>query len=96
MPLEWGRPERVHELLGEAFDLEIEERLDLRGAERGGVLADVLPGFGPLKTLLEASDEDRREQIHRTFVDSFASMFGSADGTIRHPREYLLVTGTRR
>jgi SAM-dependent methyltransferase len=97
MPLEWGRPERVHELLGDAFDLDIEENVSVYEAPSAEEYWQTFsPGFGPLKTLLEASDEDRREEIHRTFVDAFASQFGSADGTIRHPREYLLVTGTRR
>ncbi|MGH8909859.1 MAG: hypothetical protein ACRD0K_26035 [Egibacteraceae bacterium] len=39
--------------------------------------------------------EDRREELHRTYVDFFESRYRSK-GEIVQPREYLLVIGTRR
>lgn len=51
--------------------------------------------YGPAKTLAESLDDDRREEFHRTWVDFFEGEY-RADGRIVHPREYLLVSGTRR
>jgi len=96
-PLDWGRPEHVKQLLGDAFDLQIEERVspyDAPSAEE--YWATFSPSFGPLKTLLENSDEAKQEEVHRAFVDGFTAQFGLPDGSIRHTREYLLVTGTRK
>jgi hypothetical protein len=38
---------------------------------------------------------DRREDLHRAWVDFFETNYRS-DGEILHTREYLLVTGRRR
>ena len=54
------------------------------------------PAFGPVKTLLETLDEDGRRNVHDTFVGWLEDNFASADGSIAHRREYLLVLGTRR
>jgi len=97
MPLDWGRPEHVRELLGDAFDLEIEERsstFEIGSAEE--YWTRFSPAFGPVKTLLETLDEDGREKVHRTFVSWLEDNFGSPGGSIAHRREYLLITGTRR
>jgi hypothetical protein len=50
--------------------------------------------YGPTKTLADSLG-DRREELHRTWVDFFESNYG-ANGRIAHTREYLLVLGTRR
>jgi ubiquinone/menaquinone biosynthesis C-methylase UbiE len=96
MPLDWGRPEHVRELLGDAFDLEIEERVTTHEEESAEEYWDNFsPSFGPLKTMLETADDARRAEIRDAFME-FASRYTSADGQIRHTREYLLITGTRR
>ena len=51
--------------------------------------------FGPVRTLAATLEEDRREELHQTWVDFFESGY-RADGGIVYPREWLLVTGTRR
>jgi ubiquinone/menaquinone biosynthesis C-methylase UbiE len=95
-PLDWGRPERVQELLGDAFDLEIEKRVTTHGAASAQEYwDDFSPSFGPLKTMLETADEARRAEIREAFLE-FAARYASADGEIRHDREYLLITGARR
>jgi SAM-dependent methyltransferase len=97
MPLDWGRPERVQELLGDAFDLEIEERSTTHEAESAAEYwDDFSPNFGPLKTLSDTLDDEGREELRRTFVEFLESSFGSPGGEIRHKREYLLISGTRR
>lgn len=96
-PLDWGRPDRVQELLGDAFDLDVEERVSTWGADSAEEYWQKFsPGFGPLKTLLENSDDAKRAEIHDAFIDYLESSFGTPGGAISHGREYLLVTGTRR
>ena len=95
-PLDWGRPEHVEELLGEAFDLEFDKRtstLSIESSEEYWQL--FVANFGPLKTLVESLDDERREELHRAWVDLFETRYRH-DGSIEHPREYLLVLGTRR
>lgn len=48
-----------------------------------------------MKTLAESLDDDRREEFHRTYVEFFETNYRS-DGGIEYPREWLLVSGTRR
>ena len=96
-PLDWGRPEHVQELLGEAFDLQIEERqstFEIGSAEE--YWTKFSPAFGPVKTLLETLDEDGRAKVHDAFTGWLDENFASAGGGIAHKREYLLTTGTRR
>ena len=96
-PLEWGRREYVQQLLGDAFDLQIEERvspLEQPGAEE--YWTKFSPAFGPCKTLLETLDDEGRAKVHDTFVGWLDDNYASSDGSIVHPREYLLITGTRK
>jgi SAM-dependent methyltransferase len=96
-PLDWGRPDHVRDLLGDAFDLEIEERVsvyEMPSAE--DYWTKFSPAFGPCKTLLETLDDEGRQKVHDTFVGWLDDTFRSSDGTIAHNREYLLITGTRR
>src|SRR3954447_9863966 len=61
-PLDWGRPERVHELLDGAFDVRVEERSSPMEADSPEEYWDrFAPSFGPVKTLLENSDDERKE-----------------------------------
>ena len=97
-PLDWGRPEYVEGLLGDAFDLEIEERTSVfEQPSAEGYWTKFSPAFGPCKTLLETMDDEGRMKVHDAFVgwldDNFSS---SPGGAITHPREYLLITGTRK
>ena len=51
--------------------------------------------YGPTKTLADSLDDERREELHRDWVEFFETNH-RANGGIVHPREYLLVRGTRR
>jgi SAM-dependent methyltransferase len=96
-PLDWGRPEHVQELLGDAFDLQIEEGVSLfEMPSSEAYWTKFSPGFGPCKTLLETLDDEGRRHVHDTFVGWLDDNFSSSDGSITHPREYLLITGTRK
>ena len=94
-PFDWGDERRVRELLGDSFELTLEEHtstLRLPTAEAYWELFST--SYGPTKTLADSLGE-RREELHRAWVDFFESNYRS-DGEIAHTREYLLVLGQRR
>jgi SAM-dependent methyltransferase len=63
-PFEWGRPERVCELLGDAFDLRFETgTTTLRMPNGESVWELFVNGYGPTKTLAASLDPERREQL---------------------------------
>lgn len=94
-PFEWGRPERVTELLGDAFDLKFERGTSYY-REPNGLAAweTFVRGYGPLRALANRLDEATRTTLKEDFVD-FHDSFASALG-ICVPREYQVVIGTRR
>jgi hypothetical protein len=95
-PLDWGKPEHVEEVLDEAFELSFETRTSIDRGESGEALWQFyVENFGPVKTLAESLDDERREEFHRAYVEFFDTNY-SSDGSIVYPREWLLVTGTRR
>jgi SAM-dependent methyltransferase len=94
-PFDWGDEARVRELLGEEFELEIEEHVSTLTVPSGEEYWQLFStSYGPTKTLVESLGE-RREELHRDWVEFFETTYGS-NGEIVHPREYLLVLGTRR
>jgi ubiquinone/menaquinone biosynthesis C-methylase UbiE len=94
--LDWGRQEHVEQLLGDAFDLSFETRTSTDTAESGEAFwRFYIENFGPVKTLAESLDDERREELHRAWVEFFETKYRS-DGAIVYPREWLLVLGTRR
>jgi ubiquinone/menaquinone biosynthesis C-methylase UbiE len=95
-PLDWGKSEYVEELLGDAFDLAFETRTSIDRGESGEAFWQFyVENFGPVKTLAESLDDDRREEFHRTYVEFFETNY-SSNGSIEYPREWLLVSGIRR
>jgi ubiquinone/menaquinone biosynthesis C-methylase UbiE len=94
-PFDWGDEAKVRELLGGAFDLEIEEHVSTFRTESGESYWDLFSSsYGPTKTLADGLG-DRREDLHRDWVEFFESNYAQ-DGEIAHTREYLLVSGIRR
>jgi ubiquinone/menaquinone biosynthesis C-methylase UbiE len=95
-PLDWGNEERVRELLGDAFDLTIEEHVSSLTFESGEEFWQVFSSsFGPVKTLADSLDDDRREEFHQAWVDFFEQNYRT-NGEVTHTRHYLLIEGTRR
>jgi SAM-dependent methyltransferase len=94
-PFDWGDETRLRELLGDAFDLTIEEHVSTLRVPSGEAYWDLFStSYGPTKTLADALG-DRREELHRDWVDFFEQNYRT-NGEIAHTREYLLVLGTRR
>lgn len=94
-PFEWGRPERVRELLGAHFDLAFEHATSFyREPDGRAAWRTFVEGYGPLRTLAGKLDEDNRRALERDFVafhDGFATDLG-----VCVPRDYLVAAGTRR
>jgi SAM-dependent methyltransferase len=96
VPFQWGSEEHVQELLGDAFELDLQRHVShLRVPTGEDYWRLFAMSYGPTKTLAESLDDDRREEFHQVWVDFFESNYRS-DGEIDHDREWLFVYGTRR
>ena len=94
-PFAWGRPERVRELLGEAFDLRFEQGTSFyREPSPAAAWHTFSTGYGPTRTLYESLDEQQRAALKRDFI-AFHADFTNELG-ICVPREYCITIGTRR
>ncbi len=94
-PFDWGDRSVVADLLGETFDLTVEEDTSTLTLDSGETYWKLFStSYGPTKTLAHSLG-DRREELHRAWVDFFETNY-RANGEIVHPREYLLVLGRRR
>ncbi len=94
-PFDWGDETKVRELLGGAFELELEEHVSVFRTESGESYWELFSSsYGPTKTLADGLG-DRRDELHRDWVEFFESNY-RVNGEIEHPREYLLVSGIRR
>ena len=94
-PFAWGDEARVTELLGEAFELQLEEHVSTLRVPSGEAYWELFStSYGPTKTLADSLGE-RREDLHRDWVEFFETNYRE-NGEIAHTREFLLVLGTRR
>ncbi len=94
-PFDWGREEYVTGLLGEAFEFEFAEGNSLQTGESGEEIWQLfVTSYGPTKMLADSLEPERREELHRTWVEFFEGY--RVNGAISQPRQYLVVLGTRR
>ena len=94
-PFDWGDEARVTELLGDAFELDLEEHVSTLRVPSGEAYWELFStSYGPTKTLADGLG-DRREDLHRDWVEFFESNYRD-NGEIAHTREFLLVLGKRR
>ena len=94
-PFDWGDEARVTELLGDAFELEFELHDSPHRCESAEWHWELFStSYGPTKTLTENLDDDRREELHRNWVDHYEGL-RQGDEVVQS-REYLLVTGRRK
>jgi SAM-dependent methyltransferase len=92
---DWGREDYVRELLGADYDLEFADGDSTLEAESGEAVWQLFSTeFGPIKTLVDSLDEERREQLHREFVKLHE--VSRTDRGIAWSRTYLLTLGTRK
>jgi SAM-dependent methyltransferase len=94
-PFEWGREERITELLGHDFDLKFETGTTVLRMPSGDAVWKVFSeGYGPTKALYQNAGE-RKENLRRDFV-AFHEHFQAANLGVAMPRDYLVIVGTRR
>jgi SAM-dependent methyltransferase len=95
-PFAWGDEQHVRELLGDSFDLEFEPGVSPVEFVNGESYWELFSSsYGPTRTLAEGLDDERREELHRSWVD-FADGELAENGGVNHKREWVLVYGTRR
>jgi SAM-dependent methyltransferase len=95
-PFAWGEEQHVQELLGDSYDLEFETSVSpVRFADGEGYWELFSTSYGPTKALAEGLDDDRREELRRSWVE-FADNELSENGGVEHKRELIYVFGTRR
>ena len=94
-PFEWGKTERIRELLAANFDLAFEGGTSFYREPSGEAAWNTFStGYGPTHSLAESLDEARREELRRDFI-AFHEGFRNELG-ICVPREYWLTVGVRR
>ncbi len=95
-PFAWGDENHVRELLGDAFELDLERHVSHLRVPSGEDYWELFSSsYGPTKTLADSLDDERREEFHQAWVDFFESNYRS-NGESDHDREWRLVYGTRR
>ena len=93
-PFEWGRRERVRELLGNSFDLCFEDGVSYyREPSSEAAWHCFVTGYGPTKTL---ANNLSAEELKRDFVAFHAQPAFATDLGICVPRTYLLTIGVRK
>jgi SAM-dependent methyltransferase len=94
-PFEWGRTERIQELLGQAFDLKFEKGVSYYREPSGEAAWETFStSYGPTKSLAASLDDTRRADLKRDFI-TFHERFRNDLG-ICVPREYWITIGVRR
>ncbi len=92
---DWGREDYVRGLLGDDFELELELLDSPLEMESGEAVWELFSrDYGPTKVLAESLDDEKREELHRNFVELHEG--SRVNGGLRFSRTYLLTVGTRR
>jgi len=94
-PFEWGKPERIYLLLGDAFDLKFERGVTTLIMPSGRAVWEVfVEGYGPTRATAAGSDPKRRQELERDFI-AYHDKFSNHTG-VAMPREYLVTIGSRK
>jgi SAM-dependent methyltransferase len=93
-PFEWGRVERIRDLLAGAFELRFESGISYYREPSGeAAWSTFATGYGPTRSIAASLDPGRREAFRQDFID-FHDRFATEVG-ICVPREYWLTLGVR-
>jgi SAM-dependent methyltransferase len=93
-PFEWGRTERIKELLGHAFQLRFERATSYyREPSAEAAWETFSTGYGPTRTLAHNLDPERRAAFREDFIAFHANYPSELGICVR--REYWLTYGVR-
>ncbi|SRR5713101_955237 len=93
-PFEWGRTERIRELLLSAFQLRFEKGTSFYREPSAVAAWDTFStGYGPTRSLAANLDAERRAALRDDFIAFHASF--ATDLGITVPREYWVTRGER-
>jgi SAM-dependent methyltransferase len=93
-PFEWGRIERVRELLGSGFDLRFEKGVSYyREPAAEAAWTTFSTGYGPTRALASSLDAERLAAFRQDFIDFHAGFPTELGITV--PRDYLITAGSR-
>jgi len=93
-PFEWGRTERVRQLLAATFRMRFERGVSYYRETSGEAAWDTFSkASGPTRALVNALDPGKREGLRKDFT-TFHASFPTELG-ICVPRDYWLAVGTR-
>ena len=93
-PFEWGRTERIRELLGGAFELRFEKGVSYYREPSAEAAWDTFStGYGPTRSLAASLDPEQRDALREDFIALHAE-FHTELG-ICMPRAYWLTSGLR-
>jgi SAM-dependent methyltransferase len=93
-PFEWGRPERVRELLGASFDLRFERGTSFyREAAPADAWSAFYGGYGPVRMLADSLEPAPRAAFERDFIAFHAEHRTDWGMLVR--RDYWIAGGRR-
>jgi SAM-dependent methyltransferase len=93
-PFEWGRTERISELLGHAFQLRFEKGISYyREPSAEAAWNTFSTGYGPTRTLANSLDSEKRDAFRNDFIAFHAAYPSELGICVR--REYWLTYGVR-
>jgi SAM-dependent methyltransferase len=94
-PFAWGKRERLQELLGQQFDLQIEEGTNQFRYDSGEQAFNLWANhYGPAKALCTNLDDARRQEFKQAMIawhEQFTSPLG-----YEQPRKYLITRAIRK
>ncbi len=94
-PFEWGKVDRLREVLGKDFDLKSDKGISYYREPNGEAAWETfVNGYGPTKALAASLDEIKRAELKRDFI-AFHDGFPTALG-ICVPRDYWVTVGVGR
>jgi len=95
LPFEWGKPERLGELLGNAFDLNFEKGVTTLRMPSGKAMWDLFAkGYGPTRTVAAGCDPEGRVALEHDFIAYHEKFSNGVE--VAMPREFLITIGLRR
>jgi hypothetical protein len=93
---QWGREERIRELLGSEFELDVSRGTwNYEGASPEELWNLAETATPPTKAFLATLDEAGRAGYRAALLEHW-EQYRTGDGRVAEPREYLLVLGVRR